>query len=219
MDFTRSANQAKDRVETLILRSDTRWTWDDSNNSSLPIGTQNLIASQEDYAVPATDLKILKVRIKDSAGNLVTLDPVNRRDLTDAQLTATAGDPKRYFKIGRSVFLNPKPSYASTAGFEVQFQRSGTAFTIADTTAVPGFDSNFHRLISLYSALDYCEANDLSKRAQKIQARIDKMEMELISFYSERDRDEKPSLSLSREDYGENALGQDGRFSSNPDGF
>ena len=218
-EFTRGANQAMDRVTLLIMRADGRWKWDDANNADLPIATINLVADQEDYSIAVTDLKMRKVRIRDQQGNWVTLDPANRRDFSDSRLTEPSGDPKRYFKIGRSIFLKPTPSYSRTAGLEIQTQRAGNYFTIASTTAVPGFDSTFHRLISLYPALDYCETNDLDRRAKKIQARIDKKEADLIEFFSSRDMDEKQSIVLAKDDYGELALGHDGRFNSNPDGF
>ena len=116
-DFTRNANFALDRVSSLIMK------WDDTNNTDLPIATTSLVASQQDYGIAVGHLKVLKVRIKDQQGNWVSLDPINRRDLTDSQLTTTAGDPKRYDKVGNSLFLYPKPSYASSGGLEVQFQR------------------------------------------------------------------------------------------------
>ena len=212
-DFTRNANFALDRVSSLIMK------WDDTNNTDLPIATTSLVASQQDYGIAVGHLKVLKVRIKDQQGNWVSLDPINRRDLTDSQLTATAGDPKRYDKAGNSLFLYPKPSYASSGGLEVQFQRGASYFATTDTTKTPGFATHFHRLVSLYAALDYCETNDFDKRAAKIRANIQTLEAELITHYSSRDLDAKISLKIQNEDYGQIGLSQDGRLSSNPDGF
>lgn len=212
-DFTRNANFALDRVSSLIMK------WDDTNNTDLPIATTSLVASQQDYGIAVGHLKVLKVRIKDQQGNWVSLDPINRRDLTDSQLTATAGDPKRYDKVGNSLFLYPKPSYASSGGLEVQFQRGASYFATTDTTKTPGFATHFHRLVSLYAALDYCETNDFDKRAAKIRANIQTLEAELITHYSSRDLDAKISLKIQNEDYGQIGLSQDGRLSSNPDGF
>ena len=201
------------------MKSDNVWEWDDTNNTDLPIATTSLVASQQDYGIAVGHLKVLKVRIKDQQGNWVSLDPINRRDLTDSQLTATAGDPKRYDKVGNSLFLYPKPSYASSGGLEVQFQRGASYFATTDTTKTPGFATHFHRLVSLYAALDYCETNDFDKRAAKIRANIQTVEAELVQHYSSRDLDAKISLKIQNEDYGQIGLSQDGRLSSNPDGF
>ena len=213
-DITRNANLGLDKAVSLIMRADTRWKWDDINNTDLPIATTSLVSGQEDYPIAVTHLKIIKVRIKDSAGNWVSLDPTDRRDLSDYQLTATAGDPKRYSKIGNSIFLNPKPSYASSGGLEVQFQRGANYFAYDDTTKTPGFASQFHGLVSLYAALPYCEVNDLEKRAMKIRARIQEMEASLVDFYSSRDADTKINFSIRRENYGE-----DNAYSNNPKAF
>ena len=205
-DFTRNANFAVDKVTSLIMRSDGRWKWDDSNNVDLPIATIPLVANQQDYPIAVTHLKIKKIRIKDSAGNWVSLTPVDRNELTDSQLTATAGDPKRYDKIGNSIFLYPAPSYSSVAGFEVQFQRAGNYFDYTDNTKEPGFASQFHRLISLYPASDYCSVNGLNTRLAIIANEITKLTLELVEYYSSRSDDKRTSMSLSKDDFGESAL-------------
>lgn len=208
-DFTRNANFAGDRVATLIMRSDNTWEWDDTNNTDLPIGTTTLVAEQQDYSIAVTQLKILRVRVKDAQGNYQILDQVNRRDLTNSELTESSGLPRKYDVIGNSIMLYPKPkagSVTTTAGLELQFQRGFSYFIYTDTTKVPGFATPYHRLISLYCALDYCEANELDKRAIRCQNKINALEAELIEHYSRRERDVQPTISIQKEDYGQEAL-------------
>jgi len=213
-DITRNSNLGLDKVVSLIMRSDSRWKWDDINNTDLPIGTMSLVSGQEDYSFAVTHLKPIKVRIKDSSGNWVSLDPVDRRDLSDSQLRADASDPLRYFKIGNSIFLNPKPNYASSGGLEIQFQRGANYFAYTDIAKTPGFASQFHGLVSLYAALAYCDVNDLEKRSAKIRAKIQELEASLVDFYSSRDADTKINFSIRRENYGET-----NDYSPNPKGF
>jgi len=217
VDFTRNANFGLDRAVALIQKSDGVWKWDDTNSSDLPLATTSLVASQPDYSIAVTHLKIERVRAKDSAGNWITLTRVNSRDLTDTDRAAT-GTPSQYYLRGNSIFLVDAPSYASSGGLEVTFQRGASYFASTDTTKTPGFATQFHRLISLYAALDYCEANDLESRAQKVRAKIQVMEADVIDFYSSRDTDMRVSLSVQGEDYGQSALGSGGR-SQNQDGF
>lgn len=216
---TRNANFALDKAVALIMKSDQKWEWDDTNNTDLPIATTSLVANQEDYSLAITHLEIRKIRAKDSNGNWTSPEPVDRRDLTDSELNATAATPTRYFKIGNSVFLNPKPSYASSGGLEIQFQRTASYFAYTDTTKTPGFASQFHRLISLYAARDYCAVNSINNRLKVIDNEIQKMEADVIDFYSVRNRDEKQSLRTQKSDYGEIALGTQGRSVYNQDGF
>lgn len=207
-DLTRNANLAMDRIVALIMASDQKWEWDDANNTDLPLAVTDLVASQSDYSLAVTHLKVLRVRIKNSAGEWVSLDPVDRRDLTDSELTADAGEVKKYDKIGNSIFLYPAPNYSSTDGFEVQFQRGASYFTTSDTTKTPGFASQFHRLVSLHAAKDFCALNGLDKRLNIILKEIATMESNLVDFYSERNRDEEQSFKTRREDYGSDSLGE-----------
>lgn len=221
-DFTRNANFGLDRAVALIQRADNVWEWDDTNQTDLPIATTTLVADQQDYGLAVTHLKLLRVRVKDAAGNYRVLPQINRRDLHDSQLTAPSGMPRGYDVLGNSIFLYPKPAASAVTtsqGLELQFQRGASYFTTSDTTKTPGFATQFHRLVSLYAALDYCNIKDLDKRAKKIEANIAKMEADLLDFYSSRDADMKVSLKPPSEDYGQLALGSDAGFSHNPDGF
>ena len=222
--FVRSANFGLVRVISLILRAG-RKEFDDNNNSGELLDvTENLVSGTAKYAIDVTWLKMGKVRIKNSAGDFVTLDEVERRDLTDAQLTAPDGDPKRFYNMGNFTYLNPGPNYASSGGLERQYQRGASYFAYDATTTVPGFDSDFHILIALYGARDYCEKNDLEKRAAKIRAKIGNppsqgivgsgLENELMERYASKDTNQKVGLRTTTEDYG-----QGGATQHNRDGF
>ena len=204
-DKTRNCNFALDKVSSLIMRSDGNWKWQDQNDTKKPIGTDDLVANQKDYGLSLTYLKVLSVRIKDQSGNWRKLTPKKRNNLNDAEINETAGDPRTYSKIGGSLYLFPVSSYNSSGGLEVQVQKSLSYFTITDTTKVPGFDSRFHRLISLYAALDFCAVN-VPARVLMITNAITKMEAELVEAMADRSDDEQPNISLKVDDYGEQAL-------------
>lgn len=201
-DLTRNANQALSVVSSKILRNDNSWEFQDFNATGLSIGLTDVVSGQADYTPAVTHLKILKVRIKDPQGNWITLTPVSRRQLTDSELNST-GVPSKYDKLGGSIFPYPKPNYDSEDGMEVQFQQEMEYFETTDTTKEPGFASPFHRLVSLYTALDFTEPNDLESRTQKIRGRIQAMELELERFYQDRDYDTPPNIGVAKEDYGQ----------------
>lgn len=231
-DFTRSANSALDRVVALILRADKTWQWNDNNLSTELIDTSTaLVSGTQKYAISVNWLKIARVRAKDSGGNWVTLEKVDRKQLTDSQLAAS-GTPYAYDLLGGYIYLFNIPNYASTGGLEVQFQRGADYFVVADTTKVPGFASQFHRLISMYAALDYLERNGgAGGRVEALRNRIGRppnpeagdtgfgMEAELVSFYSQRESDVPPNLGLQGTDYGASALGGAGSGDGTPRGF
>mgnify|MGYP001397701944 CR=1 FL=1 len=201
-DFTRNANFAYDRVVSLIQKNDTRWKWSDSNNSTQDIATTDIVANQDNYTMEVEHLKILRVRMKKSDGSFITLIPIDRRQADD-DLLNTYGDPKYYDKQGMSLKPLPIPNYSSTAGLEVEFQGGPNYFLVTDTTKEPGFNSLFHRLISLYASYDWLLENATAKNPMlhkilRVEKRIAEMEADLEDHYVNRDVDDAPTLRPKR---------------------
>ncbi len=207
---TRNCNFGLDRLAALVLSSDGRWEWDDSNNTDLPIGRTNLVNGQRDYGISgATFLRITKVLAKDRSGTFRELRPIDKHDRADAKSMnedRISGVPSKYDKMGNSIFLEPKPDYDSTGGLRVFFQRNVSYFVVGDTTKQPGFAQPFHRLISLYASEDYLAVNGIFKRLAAVQNKIAQIEAQVLLFYADRSRDEQPKMSFRKENYGAHNL-------------
>ena len=217
-DFTRNANFALDKVVAKIIKAK-NWEHDDTNNSSTEILdiTTALVSGTKKYAIPVTWLRIgSPLRVKDSTDNWNTIVHKERNELTDNEIVAT-GVPTSYEKRGNWIYLTPTPNFSQAASLEVPFQRGASYFAVTDTTKTPGFATQFHRLISLYAAKDYCKTNGLFDRVTDLNISIKEMEADLIVHYEMRDDDEQPSLRVERIDYGEASLGEG--MSSRPNGF
>ena len=214
-DKVRSANMGINEVVGLILGADGRWQFDDTNYTDLPIGTTNLVLNQQDYGIDVSMVDITRVECKDVNGNWQYLVPFDQKDLTPplgtptpiGTLTAnatlggnnysltefmnTAGTPIYYDKIANSIFLYPKPSYNSTGGLKVYFQRKASYFVVADTTKRPGFANHLHRYISFYMAKDYAVAKMLTgNKIQSLMNEMATMKQAIVDFYSARKKDE-----------------------------
>ena len=189
------ANRALDRVVSLINESDSRWEFEDSNQSDLPIATTTITSGQQDYSLATSHLSINRVELKDSGGTWHLLRPIDRTLITNQPLTNYLGSglPREYDKIGNSVFLYPTPNFTQAASLKLYFTRGPVEFSAGDTTAVPGFNSLFHKLIPLWASYDFAIANGL-KNANQIFAEIQRLEEELKRFYGSRSRDSKPRL-------------------------
>ena len=44
-----------------IIPANSKWTWDDTNKTDLPIGIGNLVDGQQNYALPSDLLKIIRI--------------------------------------------------------------------------------------------------------------------------------------------------------------
>lgn len=201
-DFTLKANFAYDRVVALIQKNDTRWKWIDSNKSERDVCISDIEANREDYTMEITHLKVLRIRVKDSQGNWVTLKPIDDRDADD-DLLNTYGNPEYYNKDGMSILPLPIPNYSMTDGLEVKVQTGPEYFESTDTDKEPGFNPLFHRLISMYAALDWLidnatAKNPLTHKINRVKERILEAEFELGEHYSSRDVDDVPILKPKR---------------------
>lgn len=201
-DFTRMANFAQNRVTSKIFKNDNRWKHSDSNNVERDIATTDLVANQPDYSILTSHLKIKRVRMKNSNGDLITLTPCDRRDMSD-DILQSYGTPQYYDKDGMSILPFPIPDYSSTGktGIEVEYQRGPAYFVATDTVRMPGFASPFHKLVSLYCAQDWLLAhatrqNPLTHRINLVNSLIKELEFDLEDHYLNRDVDDAPRLKI-----------------------
>lgn len=210
--FTSLLNQAYLKVVAKVLEADRRWTWDDSNYTDFPIGSATLVAGQEDYTLPAatssgnasTILRVVKIAVLDTAGVEYIVHHDDSRSIAELnKLYTTSGTPQFYKLIGNSVKLFPAPAAANvtlTAGLKVYFQRSPDAFTSSDTTQQPGLPEPLHRLLSLEASMDYASARGLPN-VEYLQTKTTEMYSILEAMIPDRNRDAKPRLTPSVENY------------------
>lgn len=186
------ANNAFDRITSLIIQADGRWQWDDSNNTDLPIAVADLVANQQDYTLSAAHLELTRAEIKDQNGNWNLLDPIDQTDVYNQSLTdfmKTAGLPVYYDKLAGSVFLYPKPNYSQADSLKLYFQRPPSYFVLGDTTKQPGFNSLYHELIPLWIAYNFAIANG-KENGTAIYKQIQDKEEAMIADYALRGKDD-----------------------------
>lgn len=201
---TRNINSWYARAVSLILESDGRWQWDDSNWSDYPIGRANLVSGTQDYNmfVQPPDsgedyLRLTRVRIKNREGNYIDINPIDQSDMrgTSKPSATETGTPQFYDKLGPSLFLSPIPDYNSTDGIQVFFQRAPSYFLTTDQAKIPGFASIFHRYLSYGAAYDYAVTKTLpGTKIQQLQTQIQILEQQIKSFHSKRGKDEQVRL-------------------------
>ncbi len=197
------ANNALERVVSLINASDGRWQFDDSNNTDLPVATTDIVINQQDYSFATSHLQINRAEIKDASGNWSKLTPIDQADLYNQSLTdfmKTAGNPVYYDKIANSAFLYPTPNYSQTASLKLYFERGPSYFLTSDTTKSPGFNTLFHDLIPLWIAYNFAIANG-KQNAQNLMSEIAQREDSLVEYYALRSHDDPIRLRARPRNY------------------
>jgi len=197
-DRIRNINTAWDEVVAELYRADPNHKWDDTTNINFPIATTPLVANLDHYTMLDSSLVIYRVRVKNADGSSwITLDPKIRSELTDSELSAT-GTPDKYFKLGEAVFPLPLPDYGIAAGMELSFQRGGNHFTTSDTTDSPGFNSQFHQILSIKASKRYAMANGMSEKVKMLDEMEEGVMIKMLEHYQLRAPDEKPKFKLKR---------------------
>lgn len=196
-DRTRNINIAWDETVAELYKADPNHQWDDTTNTDFPIATTALVNALDHYTMLDSSLVVHRVRMKDAQGNWITLTPKLRKELTDTELNAT-GTPDKYFKLGEAIFPLPVPDYGIAAGVELTFQRGGNHFTTASTTTSPGFNSQFHQILSIKAAKRYAMANGMSEKVEMLTEMENDVMAKMLEHYQLRSPDEKPQFKLKR---------------------
>jgi hypothetical protein len=208
--FTMLINTYYRQVNSWIWHATGTWEYDDSNYSNLPIATTNLGEDeQQDYEMPSDAQKVDRVEVLDSDGNYQDLKPFDKSQIKGSSMTEfleTAGMPRYYDLVGRSIFLYPKPSSDNVTlsrGLKVYISRDIAEFASSDTTTEPGFVENFHAILPLGASLDYCIAYmpDAVSKMNYIKSRLNDLKEELQNFYGSRHRDMKTKFIPKRRKY------------------
>lgn len=206
-DITRYINEGYNRVAFTILQADGRMQWDDTNHSDQPISVTDLVANQATYeifvAAPTALqdwLMIDRVEIKDESGQWTLLNPIDRHDIPVAidEFMDVAQTPEYFDFNGSELKLYPAPSYNSTGGMKIYFNRAPSYFASTDTTKRPGFATIFHSYLPIYAANQW---NVIKKNDFSLQPLLDKMEVEIGRFYSKRNKVETPRLERAYDNF------------------
>lgn len=193
----RRENAAYEEIVGKIIGADGTWQFDDTNFTTLPIGTTTLVNSQQDYSFDETFLDIERVEVLDNGGTWHLLKPLDKAD-TDEALTEfykTDGLPLYYDKNGSSIMLYPAPdngvSVTLASGLKVYFQRTASIFTSAEVTTgtkEPGFASPYHVILCYMAAIPYCMSYK-KDRVALYQNKVMDLERQLLKHYARREKD------------------------------
>jgi len=203
----RRCNEALERVIGWLINADGTWQFDDSNYTDLPIGTQTLVAAQKAYTFNDKFLQLLEVQCKDNEGNWRIIPPIDQSEITGDtpldKIYETDGFPQFCDKVAEdTIKLYPGPAAANctlASGLKIKFKRTASIYTAAEVTTgtkVPGFASPYHYILSYMAAISYCMAYH-KDRVALYEKRVDDFKKELISHYTQREKDKRHIITMS----------------------
>lgn len=201
-DRLRNTNKWRYKFAIEAWKADGSWTFDDSNHTDFPIATTTIVNGQADYQLPTSLLKLERVSYKNTSGDYVDLEYIDKRRLSELG-NDEAGTPIGYYLIGNSIILNPKPSTSfvtATAGLRLYFKREVVELTKNDASVDLGIPEPFVDFISNGVAREYCVRNDMD-RLKVIDTDIERLKIEIRAFYSKRLTSKNPRFSRKVDNY------------------
>jgi len=212
-EFTARMNNWYDREVATILAADTRWNWDDSNYTDLPIGTADIVSGQSTYQFDPSWIRVINIQMADATtGAFADMVP------DDAEFDSVVGpeeitipnDPYNplpitapgFTVVGGTITLDTAPTTNIADGLKVYFQRSVKHFAADGSTDTmsPGFPIPFHRLLSYGPAYDYC-LEFTKPQTDAYKGEIEELEDGLSTFMSERYKSDPPRLGTLRQSF------------------
>jgi len=192
-DKARNMNRWIYKVVTWIYKANSKWQFDDSNHTDLPIITTTLVNSQRSYELPSDLIKLQRVEVLDNNGNYQLIKPKDQSQINIAlsEYQETDGMPKYYDIIGNSLFLYPAPdngvSVTLAKGLKLYIAREINLFVSTDTIQEPGFSENYHRIVSLGGSYDWLLVNGPAKKTSAVRKEIEQMKSELFELEGDKD--------------------------------
>ena len=203
VEITRRFNFALDRYFFLAFESDGKWNFDDINETSPPIDTQDLVSGTNRYKMSAFTEKVLsliKLELLDEDDNGISLKPILFKDLEgsfeDLYINAESGTPTSYIKYGDFIYLDRKPDYNKTSGLKAYFNRPASYMEHDDTTKVPGTPGVHHEYLCRMASLPWLVERKVPQM-QGIAQLIQTDEDEIRKYFSRRTKDMKKKMTIA----------------------
>lgn len=155
--FTNYLNREHERILAKIKNTSPNSQHHDSNYSNQPFSlfsfdTSNnsyqFLTTEDGYSI--TDITGLLIQKAEGSSEYTPLEKLTL-DAEDAMLilspnTTEIGVPTAYIESNLTIYLNKIPSFAGTG--KLFHKTAPSYFTTSDTTKEPGYDSDYHQLLS-----------------------------------------------------------------------
>lgn len=208
--IARNFNAALDMYFSWAFEVDGRWSFDDINEASPPIDTQNLVSGTNRYKFGTFTEKIIsliKLEALDSNGTGIELKPENINEISSSSsfgdnaktfqelyISADSGTPSHYCKYGDFVYLRPNPNYSYTGGLVAYFNRPATYVASSTTNTTPGTPGIHHPLLCDLTANMFKYDKNMMSLSEKM-AFEQYAESVVKDYFSKRDEETRKILT------------------------
>lgn len=137
--------------------------------------TTNLVQDQSEYVLPTGMVFINRVAIK-YPGSLYfvfaeRIDDQQTKEAFENGTIARGSEGAPVFReFDNSIFIYPKPTAAVTAGLAIETVNDIT--DLANTGDIPNLNPLVHQILSVGTAMDFCDGEEMYGKANRLNSRI-----------------------------------------------
>ena len=213
---TSRVNNSLEELVGDIINADGTWQYDDTNYTTTPFGTGNLVSGQISYSFASEYLQIEEISVLDLNGYFRRLTPFDSAEegktfeetfnitFNGSAYTAKDGLPTHYDIFGDTIILSNSPTatYATlTNGLKIKFKRTAQLFIAVSTTAAdttePGLPSTHHVILAYMASIPHCMAYK-KDRVVMYQNKTIEMKKTLLKHYASRQKDRRNKIGMER---------------------
>lgn len=203
-DLERAINRHYDLFVTFIWNNQAYWRFDDSNHDDFAVACTDLVVNQKDYLLPTNARELHRVEVKNAGGDYQLAHRVHEPDIGISleEYHDDPGTPFRFAVRGRSLILYPAPSsdgVTTTEGLLIHVSRSVEELT--QDTDEPGFDREYHRILSIGASIDWCISTENFNKKKELTQEQQTLFESARQFYAQRDNTVPNRLRPKREHY------------------
>jgi len=180
-DIKRNINRWYNTVIEWILSANGEWQVNGEE------ATADLVAAQREYVFPIDILKLNEVYIKyETAGDYYKATQRDASEISSEPDQTNGYYPElpEYDLLDNSLFiyLPITPIPAITAGIKIHYQTDLTE--LSSGTDSPNLSEPFKRLLSAGAAYDYCIANEMYAKGDRLKLLIAELKQDLLNYYA-----------------------------------
>jgi hypothetical protein len=194
----RRLNAAVDRYVTIAMEVNENFHFDDTNNTTLPIGTSDIKSGQGNVPFPIDFLAVRNIFIKDNNGKYSEIfeekDPARY-----AFFGGRSGRPTAFRLMGGSIVWDYVPDYTQEDGVLIHFTRNAQRVSPNDTIFAPGIPLIFHPWLAQHASLPYLIEQQKANKGD-IGNKVLEGEAAIRYHLSNKNKTRVPRLGISQKD-------------------
>jgi len=206
--ITREFNFGLDTYFGWAFEADGQMPYNDFNETSPPIDTQDITATNR-YKLGAFTLKIqniIKIELLDSDGAIVkidvdTMDKLKTRgdNFDDTYVNAESGIPTKYIILGDFIYFDKIPNWTKVKGLLIYPDRPASYMVVGDTTKVPGVLPLHIKHVCELTSMPYKVKNNLMSHGEAEQLK-NLLKSKVQKDFARRTKNQKTGFTVVNQD-------------------